>query len=366
MEQEVPCSVRGRLLIEEQITEALGLKVWRRAWGRPVFYVARPFPLLGHIAFGVIDRGTNVLQVRPTTLCVLSCVFCSVDAGPRSRWRQAEYIVDPEWLAEWVHRVAVEKGVAVEALIDGVGDPFTYPWLPRLVRLLKETGVVRSVAAETHGATLSKKIVDVLEEAGLDRINLSIESLDEEKARRLTGTPWYSAKRVREVAEYVARETSIDLHVTPVWLPGLNDEDVVEIVEWAYRIGAGKKWPPVTIQKYIRHRYGRHPEGVKEVSWEKYWDWLRRLEEKLGKRLSWSMEEWGMSYAPRIKQPFRRGSRVKLQVAGPGWLRGEYLAVTLDKQRVVTLVGSRGLRVGSLTVARIIRDKDGIFIAKAL
>ncbi len=349
------------------IAEVLGLRLWGRAWGRPVFLITEPLPLIGHIAFGVIDRGTNVLQVRPTTLCVLSCIFCSVDAGPRSKWRQAEYLVEPGWLAEWVHRVAVEKGVMVEALIDGVGDPFTYPWLPRLVRLLKSTGVVASVAAETHGETLSKKLIDELEEAGLDRINLSIETLDPEKARMLTATPWYNVERVKEAAEYVARETSIDLHVTPVWLPGLNDEDVAEIVEWAYRIGAGKRWPPVTVQKYIRHRYGRHPPGLREPSWEEYWQWLRELERRTGKRLSWSMEEWGMRYAPRIQHPLRKRARAKLQVVGPGWLRGELLAVTLDRKRVVTLLSRRTrLGPGDLVVAKIVHDKDGVFIAKPL
>ncbi len=338
--------------------------MWGRVWGRPVYYVDRPLPLLGVIQFGVIDRGTNVLQVRPTTICPLSCIFCSVDAGPKSRWRQAEYIVDPEWLAEWVARVAREKGVHVEALIDGVGDPFTYPWLPRLVRLLKETGLVRSVAAETHGETLTVELVRRLEEAGLDRINLSIESLDREKARRLADTPWYDVERVRRIAEFIARETSIDLHVTPVWIPGLNDEDIVEIVEWAYRIGAGRRWPPVTVQKYIRHRYGRNPPGVREMSWSEFWQRLRELERRLGLRLTWSMEEWGMRYAPRVRHPVRAGSRVKLVVVGPGWLRGEKLAVTLDGSRLVTLVGARGVREGEQVLARIVRDKDGIFIAK--
>ena len=51
---------------------------------RRVFEVGPPMPLVGHVAFGIIDRGTNLLQIRPTSLCPLSCIFCSVDAGPRS------------------------------------------------------------------------------------------------------------------------------------------------------------------------------------------------------------------------------------------------------------------------------------------
>lgn len=337
-----------------------------KAWGRSIVYITRPMPLIGHIAFGVIDRGTNVLQVRPTSLCPLSCIFCSVDAGPRSRWRQAEYIVDPDWLAQWVEEAAKEKGVTVEALIDGVGDPLTYPMLPRLVEALKQSTLVHSVAAETHGETLTKKLVDRLEEAGLDRINLSIETLDPDKARRLTGTPWYNAENVRRIAEYIARETSIDLHVTPVWLPGVNDQDIVEIIEWAYRIGAGKRWPPVTVQKYIRHRRGRNPPGLREPSWQEYWSWIRELEKRTGKRLTWTMEEWGMKHAPRIRNPLPRGTRTVLQVAAPGWLRGELLAVDTRHARVATLVSAKWAKPGQLLPARIIHDKDGILIAKPI
>jgi uncharacterized Fe-S cluster-containing radical SAM superfamily enzyme len=358
--------VAGRRRGAVEPVEELGLRPLGagRAWGgRRVLQVARPMPLMGHIAFGVIDRGTNVLQVRPTTLCPLSCVFCSVDAGPGSRWRQAEYVVEPEWLAAWVEEAARLKGVTVEALVDGVGDPLTYPWLPRLVRLLKETGVVHSVAAETHGETLTRRLVDRLEEAGLDRVNLSIETLDPEKARRLAATPWYDVERVREVAEYIARETSIDLHVTPVWLPGVNDEDVVEIIEWAYRIGAGKRWPPVTVQKYIRHRRGRHPPGLREPSWEEYWRWIRGLEERTGRRLTWTMEEWGMRRAPRVPNPLPRGARTVLQVAGPGWLRGELSAIKAlgGQPSLVHIAQTAGSVVARSAYANAVRAGIGLY-----
>ncbi|MBT4440771.1 hypothetical protein HOC98_01565, partial [archaeon] len=43
-------------------------------------------PLMGCIAFGIIDRGTNLLQVRATSMCNLNCVFCSTDSGPFSQY----------------------------------------------------------------------------------------------------------------------------------------------------------------------------------------------------------------------------------------------------------------------------------------
>ncbi len=345
-----------------------GFRIAGRVWGRHLVHIERPAPLMGTVFIGVIDRGTNVLQVRPTTLCNLSCIFCSVDAGPASRHRQSEYvIIDYEWLAAWVAEIARYKGIHVEALIDGVGEPTTYPYLPQLVEALKATGWVDVVALETHGQSLTKELVQRLEEAGLDRINLSLDTLDPAKARRLAGVEWYDVERVKAIAEFVARETSIDLHVTPVWIPGVNDEDIVEVVKWAVEIGAGKRWPPVTVQKYLEHRYGRKPPGVRELPWRVFWRRLEELEKTLGVKLRPSMEEWGMRYARRVPSIYRVGDIVEVEVVAPGWLRGEMLGVTRDGKRMVTLIVKRGrLEVGSVVEARVRSAKDNIYVVEPL
>ncbi len=342
-----------------------GMKPLGLAWGRRLYYVRPPVPLLGSIAFGVIDRGTNVLQVRPTTLCPLNCIFCSVDAGPRSRLRQAEYIVDPHWLVEWVKVIAAYKQVHVEALIDGVGEPLTYPYIVELVAMLKRTPGVKTVAIETHGATLNYKLILKLNDAGLDRINLSIDTLNTEKAKMLTGVEWYDVNRVMRLAEFIAKETDIDLHVTPVWLPGVNDKDVVDVVKWAIRIGAGKKWPPVTIQKYIAHKYGRKPKGVREVSWHHFWRWLSDLEKRIGVKLHYSMDEWGMMYAKKVPEPYKRGEIIEATIISLGWLKNELLAVDNECKRIITIIlRDNELKIGETVRARIIRSRDNIYIAE--
>ncbi|HIE23552.1 MAG TPA: radical SAM protein, partial [Candidatus Korarchaeota archaeon] len=95
-------------------------------------------PLIGAIPFGLIDRGTNVIQVRPSSMCPLSCIFCSTDAGPNSRTRIAEYLVDLDYIISYFERLVDFKGIEdIEAHIDTVGDPLTYPHLIELIRRLK-------------------------------------------------------------------------------------------------------------------------------------------------------------------------------------------------------------------------------------
>jgi len=338
-------------------------KLYAKIWGeKPLYRVSGGF-IYTYIGFGVIDRGTNVLQIRPTTLCPLNCIFCSVDAGPYSIHRWAEFNVDLNTMLITVREIAEYKGGGVEALIDTIGEGLTYPNILDLIDGLRRTSSISSIALETHGALLNKKIIDKLNEHGLDRVNLSIDTLDKAKARYLQGVEWYDVDRVREMAEYIVRETNIDLHITPLWIPGVNDEDVVKVVEWAYRIGAGKRWPPATIQKYNLHKYGRRVKGVKPLSWSDFWSWIRMFEEKYGYRVSWSMDEWGMSRRRKYPCNHRVNEDVVVKIVSRGVFRGEYIGAIVDENTLITVYGGK-LGINNHYVVKIIEDKDCLLIGK--
>ncbi|PCN50357.1 molybdenum cofactor biosynthesis protein MoaA [Candidatus Geothermarchaeota archaeon ex4572_27] len=321
-------------------------------------------PLLGCICFGIIDRGTNVLQVRPTTICPLSCIFCSVDSGPKSRSRQAEFVVSPDYLLEAFREAVKVKGEhGIEAHIDTVGDPLTHPKIVDIVQGLASTPGVEVVSMQTHGALLTERLAEELADAGLSRVNLSIDALDVELARRLADTPSYDVRRVAEVAEFIARSTRMDVLIAPVWVPGVNDQEIVKIIEFAVRIGAGKRWPPLGIQKMEVHRRGRRPRGVKEMTWYRFYSELRELERRMGVKLVLTPQDFGIHKRPRIPQAFKRFERVKVRVIGPGWLKGEKLGEA--RGRAVTLVDADHIRVGSTVSATIIEVKDGLYIARA-
>jgi len=331
---------------------------------RKVFDVKPPIPLIGHVAFGIIDRGTNLLQIRPTTLCPLSCIFCSVDAGPRTRWRATEYVVgDVDYLLAWFEWAVERKGLGkVHAYIDAAGDPLTYPHIVELVAKLREMPFVETIAMETHGALLTEELAEELDEAGLDRLNLSLDALDPELARTLSGAPWFDVRRVIEVAEYVISSLHMDLLVAPVWVPGVNDAEIPKIIEWTLNVGAGKRWPPLGIQKYELHKYGRKLKGVKPMSWRAFYSALRKWEEQYGVKLVLTPRDFDIVKAKRVPIVFRRFEKVGLKIVGPGWLKGQWLATA--RGRVVAVVGVEGdPPVGQSVSAIVLRVKDGIYVA---
>lgn len=320
-------------------------------------------PLLGCIAFGILDRGTNILQVRPTTLCPLSCVFCSVDAGPSTKNRQTEFLVRADYLLEEFKKVVALKGEGLEAHIDTVGDPLTHPEIVDIVQGIASIPEVEVISMQTRGALLTERLAEELAEAGLSRINLSIDALDPELARRLAGTPNYDVERVLKVAEYTAQSTAVDLLISPVWVPGVNDAEIIKIIEVALRIGAGKRWPPLGIQKMEVHRYGRRPRGVRPMSWYSFYKALREMEEKLKVKLVLRPEDFNIHKRARIPSPFKKYERIKVDVVSTGWLKGEALGTS--RGRAVTLIDCPASYIGRRVRATVISIKDGIVIARS-
>lgn len=322
----------------------------------------RDIPLFGCIAFGIIDRGTNVLQVRPFSECPLSCVFCSTDAGPHSKRRISAYMVDlPQLLSAFEWAALYKEIKDIEAHIDTVGEPAMYPQLIELVEGLSGNNHVKVVSMQTNGALLNTKLIDELEAAGLSRINMSIESLDSGLAKRIAGTDSYNLERVIENAEYIAKNTSIDLLIAPVWLPGINDDEIPKLIEFALRIGAGKRWPALGIQKFLPHKYGRKPD-IRVMGWEVFYARLREWEKAYNTKLVLAPQDFGSYQCKAIPRVFKRYEKVKVNVVGPGWMRGEKLAVARD--RVITVVDADRIPVGAEVFVRMERVVDGIYIAK--
>jgi len=334
---------------------------------REIFEIFESIPLLGCIAFGLIDRGTNVIQIRPTTICPLSCIFCSTDAGPNSKRRLTEYMVPLDYLVEWFKRIVIFKGEHnIEAHIDTVGDPLTYPKIVDLVSSLSQIKGVNVVSIQTHGSVLNEKMLDELSDAGLTRINLSLDALDPNLAKMLSGTEWYDPSKIVNLMHYIVSNTKIDLLIAPVWVPGLNDSEMPEIISLAKKIGAGKKFPPLGIQKYLVHKRGRKVKGVKPMPWGKFYEQLRRWEKEFGIQLVLHPSDFGIHKRQPIPIPYKRFEVIRAKVVGPGWLKGEALAVTEREDRCVTLVKAGNIPIGARIKARIISNKDNIFIAEPI
>lgn len=324
---------------------------------RELVYVTREsgLPLMGHTAFGIIDRGTNLIQVRPVSGCNLNCIFCSVDEGV-SKSRRTDFIVDTDYLVDEFKKVAEIKGDDVEAHIDGQGEPFIYPYMIELLQKLREVPQVKVISVQTNGMLLDAEKIKEMEGL-LDRINLSISALDDRKARMLAGTNLYDVEHVKDVARAIA-SSKIDLLLAPVWVPGFNDEEIPKIIEFGLEIGAGKRWPAFGIQNYVRYQFGKKVKG-RPMKFAEFFRRLEGYEKRYGLKLRLSPADFNIHKAPSLHKVFRKGERLRLKLVAPGRVFGEMLAV--ERDRVIGVLTDKP--VGAIVSAEITRTTDGVYVA---
>ncbi|MEM4245125.1 MAG: radical SAM protein [Candidatus Nanoarchaeia archaeon] len=313
-------------------------------------------PLMGCIAFGIIDRGTNLIQVRPTSICNLKCPFCSTNAN-NPEVHPNNYEVELSYLVDWVKEVVKFKGQGVEINFDSVGEVLTYKDFVKLVDACSKIDGVSFISMQTNGFLLTEKLIDDLGKAGMNRINLSLNSLDAEKAKKLCGINSYNLDKIIKIAEYIS-QSKIELLIAPVWLPNINDEDIEEIIKFAKSLNAR-----LGIQKYEIYKYGRKYKGAKHENWWKFYNKLKLLEKKYGINLVLTNKDVNVVKKPRMKPVFKKGEKVNVVVKAPGWIKGQMIGVA--NNRCISINDCKA-KMGDKVKVKIVEDKNEIYIAEVL
>ncbi|MBW3014836.1 radical SAM protein [Candidatus Woesearchaeota archaeon] len=315
-------------------------------------------PLIGCIAFGIIDRGTNLIQIRPTSICNLCCPFCSTDSGKCSKRHQADYNIDLSYLIEWVKEVVDyknEQGCSVEANIDSVGETTLYPDLIELVKKLNKIKGIHFISMQTNASFLTKEMIDKLIKAGLGRINLSIHTLDKELGKKLAGVPSYDVSKIIELCKYISKQ-KIELFLTPVWMPKINDKDIIDIIKLAKELNVR-----LGIQKYETYKYSRKIKGAKELTYWKFYDQLKKWEKEFKVDLILTRQNMNIKKCQRLPSQFKKGDKVNALVKCPGWINGQMIGVAGNR---CISINNCTKKPGQMQKVKILEDKNNIFLAE--
>jgi len=234
-----------------------------------------------------------------------------------------------------------------------------YSRLPELIAELRGINEVSIISLQTNGTLLNEAKITALESAGLDRINLSLHALEPAMARILAGVDSYDIEKLTDAAKAVVR-SRIDLLIAPVYIPGINDAEIPKLIRFAQEIGAGKRFPPLGIQKFERYRYGRSPKGVKAQSWWQFFNRsIRPWEKEFGIPLRLDpARDFGTVRRPFIPLVFSKGEKVTVEVRAPGWIHGEKLGVA--RNRVVSVFNCEK-QSGQVRV-KIVATKHNIYV----
>ena len=165
-----------------------------------------------------INRCIDYLRVSITDRCNLSCVYCK----PRERLQMLPHreILRYEEILRLVS-VAVDLGI-VHVRITG-GEPLVRRGVLDFIAELKKKKGLRDISLTTNGVLLDE-LAQGLRDAGISRINISLDSLDARKFSEITGSDsWDRVWRGINKAEE-AGFSPLKINMVPV--KGVNDDEV--------------------------------------------------------------------------------------------------------------------------------------------
>lgn len=206
----------------------------------------------------MIDRcGRNIdyLRISVTDRCNLRCIYCMPEEGVQHVERSL--ILQEEEILR-ICLVMAELGIRKIKLTGG--EPLVRPRMPQLVEKLKNMPGIEKVTLTTNGVLLKDQMSDFAR-AGLDGLNISLDTLDEACSRRITRRDELgrTLEGISEAMKYP--EISLKINCVPLGIP---EQDLCRVALFArdhrvhvrfiemMPIGMGKEFHGVSEEELLR------------------------------------------------------------------------------------------------------------------
>jgi cyclic pyranopterin phosphate synthase len=173
-------------------------------------------------------RSLHDLRISVTDRCNMRCTYCmpAEEFGEHYAFLPREALLSFEEIA----RIATACArLGTKKLRITGGEPLLRKDLPSLVRLLRAIPGIEDIALTTNGLLLQRLAIP-LKEAGLDRVTVSLDSLDEDNFLRISG----NRGSLQEVLNGIAAAQTAgfaQIKINMVVMRGVNDHEVCDLAE---------------------------------------------------------------------------------------------------------------------------------------
>jgi len=178
--------------------------------------------------FDSYRRRINYMRISVTDRCNMRCIYCNAGAVPHlSHDDILRYI-------EIQRVVQAAVGLGVKNLRITGGEPLVRPDLSALVELLARVEGIGDISLTTNGALLDKYALE-LKEAGLKRVNISLDTFKADRFKYITGTD-----KVEDVLKGIeaAKKAGLEpVKINVVVMKGINDDEVVDFARMSLAQG---------------------------------------------------------------------------------------------------------------------------------
>jgi len=167
-----------------------------------------------------LGRTIDYLRISVTDRCNLRCLYCMPNEGVG--WIPHEDVLRFEEILR-ICRILVEPGIK-SVRVTG-GEPLLRRGLAGFISELKAVNGINRIGLTTNGVLLEEHL-EALVKAGLDAVNISIDTMNSEKFKWLTRTG-----SVINVASVIDRalETGLEVKVNTVMIKGANEDEITAV-----------------------------------------------------------------------------------------------------------------------------------------
>jgi len=165
-------------------------------------------------------RKIEYLRISVTDRCNFRCLYCMPLAG--LQWLPKQEILSYEEIATVVGQLAP---LGLRRIRITGGEPTIRPQLERLIAMVREIPEIEDIALSTNGLRLAE-LAPTLKCSGLDRVNMSADSLRRERIREI-------ARRNVDFDPIAAATAAEDAGLSPVKINvvvmrGINDDEIAD------------------------------------------------------------------------------------------------------------------------------------------
>lgn len=210
------------------------------------------------------DREIEYLRISVTDRCNLRCKYCMPEG---IRWMPMSNLLTYEEIV-MAARAAAQLGVKIVKVTGG--EPLVRRDVEKLVGCLKRIPGIEKVTMTTNGLLLADKLPALLE-AGLDAINVSLDTTDRETYREITGSDSLDAA-VEGIEAAVRAGLTVKVNAVSLDLGEENLKSLIDLTRTMpvdvrfiemMPIGYGKAFPVIHHGKLLEHLRRIYP-GLEE------------------------------------------------------------------------------------------------------
>lgn len=220
----------------------------------------------------LVDRFNRVhdyLRISVTDKCNLRCVYCMPEEG--MEFEPDERLLSFHEITEVV-RVLAELGVRKLRLTGG--EPMLRKDLDRLVGMLSAIPGIEDIALTTNGIFFAPK-AEKLKEAGLTRVNISLDSLRADRFSMITRGG--DIRKVLEAVDAALRVGLDPIKLNVVLMKGINDDEIEDFLA-------------LTLDRKLNVRFIEYmPIGHNDEGWKTKYISLDTVFERAAER-GWEVE----------------------------------------------------------------------------